>query len=135
MERCGCARYRRVMMRRLMFVLVSAALLSACGSTPAPPPVTVTVTTTATVVVTPTGVPVGTLAMPPLVGLGLQDAQDQLQSLGSFVLNQEDASGQGRHQLIDSNWKVCSQDPAAGSLISVTSSVTLRAVKNEETCP
>ena len=120
---------------RVLLGAVGVALLSACGSTPAPPPVTVTVTTTATVVVTPRGVPVGTLAMPALVGLGLQDAQDQLQSLGSFVLNQEDASGQGRHQLIDSNWKVCSQDPAAGSLISVTSSVTLRAVKNEETCP
>jgi len=120
---------------RVLLGAVGVALLSACGSTPAPPPVTVMVTTTATVVVTPTGVPVGTLAMPALVGLGLQDAQDQLQSLGSFVLNQEDASGQGRHQLIDSNWKVCSQDPAAGSLISVTSIVTLRAVKNEETCP
>lgn len=111
--------------------------LAACGSQPAPPPVTVTVTATATVtsVVTPTGVPVGTLAMPPLVGMNLQEAQDQLQSLGSFVLNQEDASGQGRMQLIDSNWKVCSQDPAAGALISITTTVTLRAVKNEETCP
>ena len=123
-------------MRHRWPVIAGAAfVLSACGTPPAPPPVTVTVTATVTSIVTPTGVPAGTLVMPSLVGRGLQDAQDELQSLGSFVLDQQDASGQARRQLIDSNWRVCSQEPAAGSLISVSSPVVLRSVKNDESCP
>jgi len=123
-------------MRQRWYLMIGAALaLGGCGAPAAPPPVTVTVTATVTSIVTPTGVPAGTLVMPSLVGRGLQDAQDELQTLGAFVLDQEDATGQGRLQLVDSNWTVCSQEPTPGSLISVSTRVVLRSVKNEESCP
>jgi beta-lactam-binding protein with PASTA domain len=73
--------------------------------------------------------------MPDLVGQNLQDAQDTLQNLGSYLLDQEDATGKGRPQIMDRNWQVCSQHPAAGTRVQVKDMVTLRAVKNSETCP
>ncbi|MGH8825174.1 MAG: hypothetical protein ACRDVN_11940 [Jiangellaceae bacterium] len=51
------------------------------------------------------------VAMPDLVGMNLQLAQDTLQALGSYLLDQEDASGLDRLQIIDSNWQVCAQEP------------------------
>ena len=73
--------------------------------------------------------------MPNVVGMVLQDAQDLLQSQGSYLMDQQDASGQGRIQVLDSNWKVCSQSPAAGRPLSASDIVTLRAVKLDESCP
>lgn len=73
--------------------------------------------------------------MPDVVGMVLQDAQDALQALGSYVLDQEDASGAGRLQINDSNWTVCSQEPAAGEKVPVTTMVTLASVKLDEDCP
>lgn len=76
-----------------------------------------------------------TFTMPIVTGLNLQDAQDILQSLGSYLLDQQDASGEGRAQLIDSNWKVCSQEPAAGDDVPLTATIILTAVKTDEVCP
>jgi hypothetical protein len=73
--------------------------------------------------------------MPKLVGLVLQDAQDLLQSRGSYLLDQEDASGRGRWQLLDSGWKVCMQKPRPGVSIPVETIVTLWSVKLSERCP
>ena len=73
--------------------------------------------------------------MPDLIGMGLQDAQDALQSQGSYLLDQQDASGLGRLQMIDSNWKICTQSPTAGSEVGIQSTVQLGAVKLDETCP
>lgn len=110
---------------------------------PRPGP-TVTVTATATVTANPIDViedaigDINTLTefvMPDLVGLNLQDAQNHLQDLGSFLLDQEDATDQGRNQVDDSNWTVCSQDPAPGTVHSKLAIVTLYAVKNDEACP
>jgi hypothetical protein len=78
---------------------------------------------------------VETFEMPKLVGANLQDAQDQLQALGSYVLDQQDASGMGRLQLVDSNWQVCSQRPKAGSIVSADAIVVLAGVKLDESCP
>ena len=75
-----------------------------------------------------------TFTMPDVVGMVLQDAQDLLQSKGSYLMDQVDASGAGRMQLLDSNWKVCSQRPSAGSQVSITDFVTLSAVKLSESC-
>ncbi len=55
-----------------------------------------------------------TFTMPDVVGANLQDAQDLLQSLGSYAMDQQDASGLGRVQVLDRNWKVCSQDRRRG---------------------
>lgn len=76
-----------------------------------------------------------TFKMPALVGANLQVAQDELQALGSFFLTQTDATGEGRFQVLDANWKVCYQDPKAGAETSVLELVELGAVKLEEICP
>jgi hypothetical protein len=73
--------------------------------------------------------------MPRLAGHNLQAAQDQLQSLGSYLLHEEDASGQGRYTVLDRDWRVCSQLPEAGAKVLKTHIVVLRAVKQAETCP
>lgn len=76
-----------------------------------------------------------TFDMPEFTGVNLQLAQDTLQSLGSYLVDQEDASGLGRLQVLDSNWQVCSQSPVNGSLVSVDAVVLLASVKIGETCP
>jgi hypothetical protein len=76
-----------------------------------------------------------TFIMPDLVGQDLQLAQDRLQALGSYNLDQEDALGLGRIQVIDSDWKVCSQTPDAGTQFPKDKRVTLFAAKDEEDCP
>ncbi len=75
-----------------------------------------------------------TFTMPDLVGDNLQDAQNELQALGATELEQADATGQDRSQIVDSNWKVCSQDPAAGETVPVDRTVVLSSVKNDEDC-
>jgi len=75
-----------------------------------------------------------TFRMPQLVGQNLQLAQDKLQARGSYLLDQQDASGLGRLQLLDSNWVVCAQRPAAGKRVAVDRLVTLAAVKIGESC-
>jgi len=72
--------------------------------------------------------------MPKVVGMNLQLAQDLLQSKGSFVLDQEDFKGLSRFQVLDSNWKVCAQLPAAGKKVGVSTVVTLSSVKLSEKC-
>jgi hypothetical protein len=73
--------------------------------------------------------------MPSVVGMVLQDAQDLVQSQGSYLMDQVDASGAGRIQFFDNNWKVCSQEPSAGSPLSTIDIVTLRSVKLDQSCP
>ena len=82
----------------------------------------------------PESEPAVTFTMPNLVGKSLQAAQDELQALGSYLLDQQDASGEGRMQMDDSNWKVCSQDPAADTEVSIAATVVLASVKNNEDC-
>lgn len=75
-----------------------------------------------------------TFIMPNVIGMNLQLAQDLLQSKGSYLVDQEDFKGLGRFQLIDSNWKVCSQAPAAGKRVLTSTLVTLSSVKLSERC-
>lgn len=76
-----------------------------------------------------------TFVMPNLVGQNLQDAQDQLQALDSFLLTQTDATGMERYQVLDSNWRVCYQKPRPGVRTPTSALVELGAVKLEESCP
>lgn len=76
-----------------------------------------------------------TFVMPDVVGQVLQDAQDLLQTKGSYFMDQRDASGLGRLQLIDSNWTVCRQSPKPGAKVVDTATVILWSVKLDETCP
>ncbi len=73
--------------------------------------------------------------MPMVVGMVLQDAQDLLQSKGSYLMVQQDAMGWGRWQILDSGWKVCWQKPRAGTTIKTSTNVTLGSVKLSERCP
>jgi len=55
--------------------------------------------------------------MPDVMCMNLQDAQDLIQESGVFFSGSEDATGAGRHQVLDSNWFVVDQTPAPGSEI------------------
>jgi len=83
----------------------------------------------------PGGSDAGADVMPSVVGMVLQDAQDLLQAQGSYLMDQVDATGNGRLQIFDSNWKVCTQEPAAGTRLSSVDVVTLSTVKLDESCP
>ena len=55
--------------------------------------------------------------MPNLICMNLQDAQNEIQDHGVLLSRSVDATGEGRHQVIDSNWVVVGQSPAAGTAI------------------
>ncbi|MGW9047173.1 PASTA domain-containing protein [Streptomyces lydicus] len=75
-----------------------------------------------------------TATLPNLVGKGLQSAQDAAQAAGFYGLDSHDALGRGRMQILDRDWKVCTQKPGPGNAAtSVT--VDLGAVKLSEDCP
>ncbi|TXJ76361.1 PASTA domain-containing protein [Streptomyces lavendulae] len=69
------------------------------------------------------------------VGMGLQSAQDAAQADGFFSLTSHDALGRDRMQALDRNWKVCSQNVAAGRSVSSRTTLDFGAVKLAETCP
>ncbi|MDT9698706.1 PASTA domain-containing protein [Streptomyces sp. P17] len=70
-------------------------------------------------------------AMPDFKGKSVKVAREALDPSTSITVN--DASGQDRIIVIESNWKVCSQDPAPGTKLE-GQPVTLNAVKFEESC-
>lgn len=72
--------------------------------------------------------------MPDLICWNLQDAQDEIQRSGVFFSDSQDASGQGRSQLIDSNWVVVEQDPSPGTEIGEGDAV-LYVLKYEDPNP
>ena len=55
--------------------------------------------------------------MPDVLCMTLQEAQDEIQDHGVFFSRSEDATGQDRMQLMDSNWIVVGQTPVAGTPI------------------
>jgi predicted component of type VI protein secretion system len=76
--------------------------------------------------------------MPNLVGSNLQQAQDQIQALTGnaiFITTSHDATGKHRNQVLDSNWKVCSQNVSAGTPIAAGTEIDFGAVKLAELCP
>jgi hypothetical protein len=76
--------------------------------------------------------------MPNEVGRGLQDAQDDLQRVFNSPLyfsTSSDATGAGRHQILDRDWQVCAQSVAAGQTIDPsTVTVDFSVVRTTETC-
>ncbi len=126
-------------------VAAAALALTGCntktGTATAPPPVTISTAPVGTPATpTPTSAPAkagtppknGTL--PNLVGKGLQSAQDTAQAAGFYTLKSHDALGRDRHQILDRDWKVCTQTPAPGTR-STDATVDLGAVKTDESCP
>jgi beta-lactam-binding protein with PASTA domain len=73
--------------------------------------------------------------VPNFVGMGLQSAQDKAQATGFYTLDSHDSSGRDRMQILDRDWKVCSQNLKAGTTASTDSKLDFGAVKLAETCP
>ena len=67
--------------------------------------------------------------VPDVVCQDLQSAQDHLQAGGFYNLRSEDATGQGRFQVLDRNWVVTAQSVAAGSRAATGTRIVLRAVR------
>ncbi|MEU7727550.1 hypothetical protein AB0B78_20275 [Streptomyces sp. NPDC040724] len=106
------------------------------GSSPAP------AETAATTALAPAGsTPVPPKAgkpaavVPDFAGQVLQSAQDGAQAAGFHLLSSHDALGKNRHQVLDRNWKVCTQTPAAGTATGTGTKIDFGTVKNEESCP
>ncbi len=73
--------------------------------------------------------------VPHFVGMGLQAAQDAAQKQGFYSLTSHDSLGRDRHQILDRDWKVCSQNVTAGTTVSTDRRLDFGAVKVDETCP
>lgn len=69
--------------------------------------------------------------MPDFVGKSVKVARQALD--GSTSITVDDVSGEDRMVLIESNWQVCSTDPAAGAELD-GQPVTIGAVKFGESC-
>lgn len=76
-----------------------------------------------------------TKTVPEFVGMGLQSAQDAAQKQGFYSLKSHDALGRDRHQILDRDWKVCSQNVKAGTTTSTNTELDFGAVKLDEACP
>jgi beta-lactam-binding protein with PASTA domain len=70
--------------------------------------------------------------MPDFKGKSVKAARTALDSGTSITVN--DATAEDRMVLMESNWQVCSQDPAAGAALN-GQPVKFTAVKFEESCP
>jgi hypothetical protein len=80
----------------------------------------------------------GAFVMPNEVGKGLQAAQDDIQRVSDnpiFFTDSTDATGAGRMQILDRDWKVCGQNVPAGSHVNQDSEISFAAVKLWENCP
>ncbi len=135
---------------------LAAVPLTGCGSASSgedPPAQTVTQTvsdvvteTTATTVTTaaatpapkpkpkpkPAAKPRDCIVVPDVVGGDHQLAQDTMQAAGLYLLDEEDATGQGRMLILDRNWTVVRQRPAAGSCVSEDTEILLSSKKDGE---
>ena len=77
--------------------------------------------------------------MPNLIGMDLQGAQDAIQSVSGgqvWFSGSTDLTGQGRAQLSDRNWQVCSSTPPPGATFTATTSIDFGVVRiDSEECP
>jgi hypothetical protein len=75
--------------------------------------------------------------MPKEVGHVLQDAQDDLQRVSgnsAYYSRSHDLLGD-RHQILDRDWQVCTQNIAGGATVSDSDIVDFGVVKLSESCP
>jgi hypothetical protein len=77
--------------------------------------------------------------MPNLIGKNLQDAQDAIQQLTNnevFYTGSTDLTGQGRNQVMDRNWQVCTSTPAPGESFNRDTAIEFGVVRiDSEACP
>jgi hypothetical protein len=127
----------------------AALLLAACGSAAAPGRVTTgapssaasssPTTSTSRAPATDTGsAEDDSFVMPNEVGKILQAAQDDIQRVSGnpiFFTSSTDANGAGRHQILDRDWRVCTQSVAAGTKVGPDARIDFGVVRTSETCP
>jgi hypothetical protein len=80
----------------------------------------------------------GPWLMPDEVGKDLQAAQDHIQGVTGdpfFFTDSADATGADRFQILDVDWTVCSQRPAADTTFSENTNIVFYVVKDWEDCP
>ncbi|MCF3146406.1 DUF3761 domain-containing protein [Streptomyces platensis] len=75
-----------------------------------------------------------TVTVPDYAGSNLQEAQDDAQGRGIYLLESRDLSVRDRAQVWDRNWQVCGQEPAAGAEMADTETLTFTVVKTGESC-
>ena len=98
--------------------------------TAAPTTTTTALATTTTAPTTPGNTrSAGTIVVPNVVGKDLQFAQDSMQAAGLYNLTSHDSTGQARSQVLDRNWQVTDQTPAAGSRVTADQRIDLGARK------
>lgn len=75
-------------------------------------------------------------AMPDVVGIDLQTAQDTVQRLTEFrvVIASHDQTGANRSQVYDHDWTVCTQSIPAGAEIRPGAMVDFGVVEEDEDC-
>jgi beta-lactam-binding protein with PASTA domain len=73
--------------------------------------------------VTPESTP-DEIVVPDAVGKNYQQAQDLWRAAGLIVMPADDATGANRIPILDSNWYVVAQSPAAGSKVAYNSEIT-----------
>jgi hypothetical protein len=71
----------------------------------------------------------GPIMLPSMIGMNLQGAQDCLQEIGFWNLDDQPAAGESRFQVNDSNWTVTDQSPEPGMVSSRDQQITLYARK------
>jgi hypothetical protein len=145
------------MRRAVLLVTTAGALgaLTACGpasttatSSPTSAPVVVSssaaapsseslpTVATAPTTAAPSSASFAPFAMPRLVGMDLQSAQNAVQTHGIFYSRSHDLRGV-RHQVLDSDWIVCTQNIPAGHQVTsdIEGQIDFGVVKRIERCP
>lgn len=77
-------------------------------------------------------------AMPDVVGVDLQTAQETVQQLSGYaiaVTTAHDATGRNRDQVFDRDWMVCRQSVAPGDEITADTMIDFEVVLLAEPCP
>jgi hypothetical protein len=127
------------MIRKLAAAMMLVAASAGCAATANPAPTETTSTTAPAVPQQATSSPApSSWTMPNETGKGLQRAQDDIQALTGdaiFFTYSTDALGLDRHQILDSNWLVCSQTPNVGTTITASTRINFAVVKLTEKCP
>ncbi|NDU74053.1 PASTA domain-containing protein [Actinomadura sp. DSM 109109] len=124
-------------MRHLAAIALLAVALTACGggADNAAPAKTVTVappsaTAPASAPPSATKAPAAKkIRVPNVVGENHQAAQNAMQAAGLWMLQEEDAIGQGRMLILDRNWQVVRQKPKAGTRVAPEATITLYSKK------
>lgn len=72
------------------------------------------------------------MAVPDVIGLDHQLAQDTMQAAGLYNLSEEDVTGAGRMMILDRAWVVVEQVPTAGSQVAIDATIILKSKKKGE---